>query len=228
MCLEGKRCSSSCSGATSSARLLRGCGAAVGHQNPSVLWHQEPQVSAAAPGGTKGYGRPGKPPGSVLSSPRITPSADQLLQQLEAGAGEARGLRELRELIAVSNPWLLAQLKTNLVCYFCLSFPKLRAHITLPSEPRARCFKCRSILHQRMSVESGIPQGSSQDRSWRGVCSCGETGGHGRTGRSAAWASPLCSEEGGGGILHGLSPHHAGSMPHPHVASRHFPPTHTA
>lgn len=59
---------------------------------------------------------------------------------------------------------------SNLVCCFCLSFPKLRAHITSPSEPRAQCFKCTN-LHQMMSAQSGIPQDSSPDRSWRGVCS---------------------------------------------------------
>lgn len=167
MCLEGKSCSSSCSRGTSSAHLLWGCDVAVGPRNPGLPWYRETQVSAAAPGGTKGYGRRGKPPGSVL----FLPSADQLLQQLGAGAGGVLGQRELREVIDVFNPWLLAQLKTNLVCCFCLSFPKLRTHITLSSEPRARCFKCTNLLHQMMSAESGILQDSSGDRSWRGVCS---------------------------------------------------------
>lgn len=190
MCLGGKRCSSSCSRAMSSACLLRGCDVAVGPRNPGLPWQRQPQVSAAAPGGMKGYGRPGKPPGSVLSSPRIIPSGDQLLQQLGAGAGGARGWRELREVIAIFNPWLLAQLKTNLVCCFCLSFPKLRAHITLSSETRARCFKRTNLLHQMMSAESwntpgGLPGQELEGRlllkgdwwSWMGrtFCSTGES-----------------------------------------------------
>lgn len=54
VCLGGKRCSSSCSRAMSSARLLRGCDVAVGPRNPGLPWQRQPQVSAAAPGGTKG------------------------------------------------------------------------------------------------------------------------------------------------------------------------------
>lgn len=227
MCLGGKRCSSSCSRATSSARPRRGCDAALGPRNRGLPWQRQPQVSTAAPAGTKDYGRPGKAPGSVLSSPRITPSGDQLLQQLGAGARGALGQRELREVIAMFNPWLLAQLKTNPVCCFCLSFPKLRAHITLPSETRARCLKRTNLLHHMVSAESGIPQGPP---------GTGAGGMFALEGRlvvmagldTAPRASPLCSEEGGGGILHGLSPYHVSSMSHLHVASQHFPPTHTA
>lgn len=83
---------------------------------------------------------------------------------------EPRGQRELREVIAMFNPWLLAQVKTNLVCCFCLSFPKLRAHITLPSETST------VLKTYKPSPPNGVcgvwdTPGASRDRSWRDVCS---------------------------------------------------------
>lgn len=81
VCLEGKRCSSS------------SCGA--------VMWQWDPEIRACPgtesprsllqpPGARRVVEGLESPPGSVLSSPRINPSVDQLLQQLGAGAG-ARG-----------------------------------------------------------------------------------------------------------------------------------------
>lgn len=85
---------------------------------------------------------------------------------------EPGGRRELRgSLIAIFNPWYLAQLKANLVCSFCLSSPKHRASITFSRGPRAQHTRCTSLLFQITFVGSGVPHEPSQERSLRGVCS---------------------------------------------------------
>lgn len=167
----------------------------------------------------------GSPQALCFSSPRVTPSADQLLPQLGAGAGEAQERRELREVVGVFNPWLLAQLKTNLICCFCLSFPTLRAHIILPSEPRLQMYKrfppndvCRVWDTPGLLPGQELEGCLLLKGDW--------------TGLSAPWASSLCSEDGSGGILQELSPitpalchsptsHPGASLPHTGPEQRH-------
>ncbi|XP_056361857.1 uncharacterized protein LOC130260446 [Oenanthe melanoleuca] len=100
---------------------------------------ESPRSLLQPPGARRVVEGVGSPQALCFSFPKITPSADQLLQHLGAGAGGVRGRRELSEVIDVFNPWLLAQGKPRLL--FMPRFPQIQGTHQLAQRTQGTVFQ---------------------------------------------------------------------------------------